>query len=332
MGTLDRSNAPHCYNNSSCQNKRLTRISKGVLIASLKKICRGVYMFSKEFLSKFLLISFVLSAGSFAQARSSVQLPEYYGKDFYMKKTQMRDEELLKALNAILNKNLLRPPTGDSSREQNERCKDSSEQCPVQNGDGYRKAREFLFGKLHLKTSGKVYFVKEVYCDRLVSSEQDNIGPGLIPGASNLNAEHTWPQSRFTNRYPKNLQKTDLHHLYPTDSKLNSKRSSLRFGRVESNQEDIGCAIAKLGKSAHGEFVFEPPAHHKGNVARALFYFATRYEMKMSDPEELVLREWHQQDPVDAEESVRNEEIFALQKARNPFIDFPELTDQIRDF
>jgi hypothetical protein len=289
-------------------------------------------MFSKEFLKGLFFVATLLFWSSFASARSHVQLPEYYGKDFYMKKTQMRDEELRKSLNSILNKNVVRPPMGESSREQNEPCEYSREQCPAQGGDDYRRAREFLFGKLHLKNSGKVYFVKEVYCDRLVSSEQDNVGPGLIPDASNINAEHTWPQSRFTNRYPKHLQKTDLHHLYPTDSKLNAKRSSLRFGTVESNQEDIGCAISKLGKSAHGEFVFEPPTHHKGNVARALFYFATRYEMKMADTEESILREWHQQDPVDAEESVRNEEIFAIQKVRNPFIDFPELADQIRDF
>lgn len=289
-------------------------------------------MFSNEFLKSFFFVCSLLFWSSFTQARSPVQLPEYYGNDFYMKKSQMRDEALQKSLNSILNKSLLRPPAGESSREQNEQCRDSREQCPEQEGDGYRRAREFLFGKLHLRNSGKFFFVKEVYCDRVVSSEQDNIGPGLIPASNNINAEHTWPQSRFTNRYPKNLQKTDLHHLYPTDSKLNSKRSSLRFGEVESQQEDIGCGISKLGKSAHGEFVFEPPAQHKGNVARALFYFATRYEMKMSDPEEQVLREWHQHDPVDAEESVRNEEIFTIQKTRNPFIDFPELTDQIRDF
>lgn len=290
----------------------------------------GGFMFSKRFFSLLVVLSVSWSISGWA--RSPVQLPEYYGKDFYMKKTQMRDEELQKVLSEILNKNLYRTAPGDSSREQNERCREDREQCPVQGGDGYRRAREFLFGKLHLKNSGKVFFVKEVYCDRLVSSDQDNIGPGLIPGANNINAEHTWPQSRFTTRYPKDVQKTDLHHLYPTDSKLNSKRSSLRFGKVEYQQEEIGCQISKLGKSAHGEFVFEPPVHHKGNVARALFYFATRYEMKMSDPEEQTLREWHQQDPVDSEESLRNEEIFAIQKTRNPFIDFPELTDQIRDF
>jgi endonuclease I len=37
-------------------------------------------------------------------------------------------------------------------------------------------------------------------------------------------------------------------------------------------------------------------------------------------------------DPVDNGELMRNEEIYALQKNRNPFIDAPELVEQIDNF
>ena len=37
-------------------------------------------------------------------------------------------------------------------------------------------------------------------------------------------------------------------------------------------------------------------------------------------------------DPVDSDEIERNEYIFSVQKVRNPFIDAPELADEIADF
>ena len=75
-----------------------------------------------------------------------------------------------------------------------------------------------------------------------------------------------------------------------------------------------------------------PPAEHKGNVARALFYFAICYNLSISETEEFYLRQWHLFDPVDAEEIERNDQIEELQGNRNPFIDNPELVSSIRNF
>lgn len=48
---------------------------------------------------------------------------------------------------------------------------------------------------------------------------------------------------------------------------------------------------------------------------------------------ERTLRDWHAQDPPDASELARNEEIFQLwQGNRNPFIDHPEWVAQISNF
>jgi endonuclease I len=54
--------------------------------------------------------------------------------------------------------------------------------------------------------------------------------------------------------------------------------------------------------------------------------------MKVSDQEEAFLRKWNQQDPVDQAEMNRNNEIEKIQGNRNPFIDFPELVDQVHNF
>jgi endonuclease I len=95
----------------------------------------------------------------------------------------------------------------------------------------------------------------------------------------------------------------------------------------------LDCKGPRFGLGTAGsQEVFEPPQDHKGNVARALFYFATRYELTIGKAEEEVLRKWNQEDPVDQEELDRNEEIFKVQQNRNPFVDFPELVDRISDF
>ena len=43
-----------------------------------------------------------------------------------------------------------------------------------------------------------------------------------------MNTEHTWPQSKGAT----GAAKSDLHHLFPTDSKANSIRGNHPFGIV----------------------------------------------------------------------------------------------------
>jgi hypothetical protein len=47
---------------------------------------------------------------------------------------------------------------------------------------------------------------------------------------------------------------------------------------------------------------------------------------------EAHFRNWHVSDPVDSAEMERNEEIYALQNNRNPFIDHPAFADRISSF
>ncbi|MFJ7934395.1 endonuclease [Sporosarcina sp. NPDC096371] len=146
------------------------------------------------------------------------------------------------------------------------------------------------------------------------------------------NREHTWAKSHGnfgTSKGPG----TDIHHLRPTDVQVNSARGNLDFDNGGSAVK--GCDGCK--KSANS---FEPPDRVKGDVARILFYMATRYEQ--GDKVDLELNEklnngsapyhgklstllkWHLQDPVDAFERNRNNVIQKWQGNRNPFIDHPE--------
>jgi hypothetical protein len=258
------------------------------------------------------LLAILFSLVSAAQ-NTPAHLAEYYGPDLLksLQNKELADDDLRRSLLNIIAKN--------------------------HHAVGYDEARRQIFGKLSLQQDGKEYFVKDVYCEQVYSHRdypQLQFGPNTYPENGDIiNTEHTWPQSRFTNRYPHVLQKSDIHHLFPSDSKMNSSRSALHFGDVVEKVEPLKCATAALGHApTTGEIIFEPPPAHKGNVARAIFYFATRYEMKVSDQEEAFLRKWNQQDPVDQAEMNRNNEIEKIQGNRNPFIDFPELVDQVHNF
>ncbi|MFT6070610.1 MAG: endonuclease I [Bacteriovoracaceae bacterium] len=200
-----------------------------------------------------------------------------------------------------------------------------------QGGISYKKARIELFGNIHLKKTGSKYSVTEVYCRKKFSSAE-GVGPGKIPNHQFLNCEHTWPKSRFNPNESKNHQLTDLHHLYPTDSRANSTRKNHLFSMVDGKPLK-NCASSKYGKGKNDSYLaFEPPAEHRGNVARALFYFSVRYNIQIDDAEEEYLRKWHKADPVDAFERKRNDMVEKFQGNRNPFTDNPNWTDRISNF
>jgi hypothetical protein len=199
---------------------------------------------------------------------------------------------------------------------------------------GYRRAREVLLGKIHLQNSNGQYFIKDVYCEKEFGQRDFSSnppGPGQIPKETILNTEHTWPQSRFGGG-SKDFQKSDMHHLYPSDNQLNSVRGNHKFGEVNDPERNLKCPQSRIGRDPMGNWIFEPPKAHRGNVARALFYFSIRYRLAIQPDEEATLRKWNMDDPVDDFDRYRNDEIEKAQGNRNPFVDNSALADQIADF
>ena len=159
-----------------------------------------------------------------------------------------------------------------------------------------------------------------------------------------FNREHIFPQSGFNKRYP---MRSDFFHVYPTDGYVNHVRGRYPFGEV-GNSTWVSRNGSKLGKNTFGNYigvVFEPIDEFKGDIARALLYFATRYQDKISSFSFSVLDgskdkvyqtwfldlllKWHRQDPVSVHEQNRNEAGFRYQGNRNPFIDHPEWVEKI---
>ncbi|MFP4478555.1 MAG: endonuclease I family protein [Candidatus Izemoplasmatales bacterium] len=141
------------------------------------------------------------------------------------------------------------------------------------------------------------------------------------------NREHVWPQSRlgvyvsYTDDFPSKA--TDVHNLKPSDPDENSRRSNHYFDYFDTND------------------TFEPRDEVKGDVARIIFYMATRYFDLTLNNDPLtssglktmgilsVLLEWNELDPVDEFEMNRNNVIHEHQGNRNPFIDYPMFAELI---
>ncbi len=198
--------------------------------------------------------------------------------------------------------------------------------------NSYKTARKHLFGTLHLeRDNGNAAYIRDVYCDEVYTNSTPRIGKigkGRIPNHEVVNCEHTWPQSKFDRGALSRYQVGDLHHLYPSQNRANSTRGNYNFGKVDAKNSRLDyCPASKFDGNT-----YEPPTYHKGNVARAMFYFAVRYDRKINSQMEETLRQWHELDPVDEEERLRNDRIEDIQGNRNPFIDAPDLVSRITDF
>lgn len=159
------------------------------------------------------------------------------------------------------------------------------------------------------------------------------------------NREHIVPQSLFNENSP---MVSDIHFIRATDGSVNNARGNLPFG-VVGTANYTSQNGSKRGNSVSPGYtgtVFEPIDAFKGDVARMIFYFVTRYETQLSgfssgnmlgnsafpglQTWELnQLLAWHNADPVSPNEVIRNNASYTYQGNRNPFIDNPSYANDI---
>jgi endonuclease I len=161
------------------------------------------------------------------------------------------------------------------------------------------------------------------------------------------NREHVWAKSHGNFGTAKGPG-TDVHALRPTDISVNGARANRWFDWGDQQYIDgDGTTDCYIGTTS---YVWEPRDKVKGDVARMIFYMATRYEGENGEVDlELVdyipsssntsapihaklstLLQWHIDDPVDDWERNRNDIIYYnYQENRNPFIDHPEYVAKI---
>ncbi len=148
--------------------------------------------------------------------------------------------------------------------------------------------------------------------------------------SNDINREHVWPQSRFK-VYGEDVPGpySDPHMVRPTLYSINVDRSNYFYAEEGNNVFDPA-------KIEGGDISY------RGDIARILFYTATRYlELELVDlksaPSSLNqmgclsdLLKWNLEYPVLDREKQRNEAIYASSQAnRNPFIDHPEYACRI---
>jgi endonuclease I/chitodextrinase len=167
----------------------------------------------------------------------------------------------------------------------------------------------------------------------------DQCGSYSIEGDC-YNREHVVPQSLFSKSSP---MVSDIHFIRATDGKVNGMRSNYPYGTVSSPSftSKNGSKLGPSTSTGYTATVFEPIDEFKGDIARMIFYFVTRYESKLSTftsggmlgntayPglqtwEQNVLLAWAAQDPVSPAEINRNNAAYTFQGNRNPYIDHPE--------
>jgi endonuclease I len=160
-----------------------------------------------------------------------------------------------------------------------------------------------------------------------------------------FNREHVWPKSLLgltsndvTNSYAGVA--SDQFELRPSNPTINSNRSNWGYGKITAAKPAAGYGIVSSG----GTYWY-PGDADRGDVARSIFYMATRYGQgqahnltlvngapstyQMGDKESLL--HYMYEDPVDTFERARNQSIYSqtlnpqyYQNNRNPFIDHPE--------
>ena len=194
-----------------------------------------------------------------------------------------------------------------------------------------------------------------------------------------VDKEHVWAknhgfklQTTFVPGAP-----SDLHHLVAADHNTNSSgHNDYFYGKVDHEKGKKIYAFLADGSqelsgwnntNIKGEVTtFEPTDEWKGDIARCLFYMATRYSRKFDkncqaepylyitddtsytddDGDREVadkifhgvqynlstLLEWNKQDPVSDYEKHRNNLIYKnVQNNRNPYVDHPEWVSRVFD-
>ncbi len=178
----------------------------------------------------------------------------------------------------------------------------------------------------------------------IVKPNPSGTNPAGLPGwdgGTTWNREHLWPQSLLgvsvSNSYKGPA--SDLFELAPCNPSVNSSRGNNDYGTT-----DASGTYFNHGTNPH-PFYFFPGDAQKGDVARSIFYMATRYyggtgiqNLSVLDgfPNDTMvntysigdrqsLLRWNYADGVDNFERRKNDLIYDdYQHNRNPYIDHPE--------
>ena len=217
-------------------------------------------------------------------------------------------------------------------------------------------------------------YIHALYINRNVTNETKAWG-NHNQNEWGINREHVWPKSEGFDEAGVGGARGDPMHLISGNGYTNNIHSNYFYGYVDTSRTYTDCGntysnqsgnLKGYSKTSGGStYVFEPQDCDKGDIARAVFYMAARYNFFSGSDSDGIdtnnpnleltqnlsdfssaftssttrsgklgilsdLLAWHHADPVDQYEIHRNNLLYTnYTNNRNPFIDFPEWADFI---
>ncbi|MDP8201781.1 MAG: endonuclease [Candidatus Tenebribacter burtonii] len=196
---------------------------------------------------------------------------------------------------------------------------------------GYNTCRDIMYSEIDLKPGNQLSGIYSGFTITMDLSQD----PSTYAYNNGINCEHSWPQSMGADVEP---QKSDMHHLYPCRTGVNSSRGNDPFGEIPDQNADRWYRLDETfytiptqnideysEKENDDPDFFEPRESVKGDIARSMFYFFAMYEPAANttfwNTQKETLQDWHEYDPVDATELDRIWAIASYQENKpNPFV------------
>jgi len=196
---------------------------------------------------------------------------------------------------------------------------------------GYTNARDTMYSVIDLHDDSLLTCVYTGFTIALNPS----LDPSTDAFNKGVNCEHTWPQSMGADTEP---QKSDMHHLFPCKDNVNSSRGNDPYAEIPDQDTEKWYRLDYYLTTIPTEYIdeyaekendtpqsFEPREDHKGDAARAMFYFYAIYrdvaDTIFWNVQKDVLLQWHYADPVDLWEYNRSNQIGTYQDGiPNPFV------------
>jgi len=183
-------------------------------------------------------------------------------------------------------------------------------------------------------TSGRINHASCGFENRVPSSDN------MTARANRVEVEHivpiSWIGSQFQcgNRNKcrasspdYNRAEADMHGLAPAIGSVNADRSNYRLGMVQGPRNQYGACDFKVDFQ---DRVAEPKDAVKGKIARIHFYYADRYNLRMSRQQEQLMMAWDRQFPVSDWERERDRRIAQFQGWNNPYVTGDKVRGQAR--
>ena len=205
---------------------------------------------------------------------------------------------------------------------------------------GYNTARDTMYLRVD-RINGEVRGIYTNFSMPLPNGVDPSTHLYNNGNTNGINCEHIWPQSLGSGQEP---QKSDMHHMRPCKTNVNTSRGNKPFGESNDNQTDtwfwLNYQYSNIPSSQIDQYSesnsynFEPREDKKGDVARSIFYFYTMYSSVANESfftgQKDGLFSWHLQDIPNNEEINRTWAIASYQQNKpNPFIIDTSLIERI---